>query len=57
MVYFQAKIFKYFQDEQFGSVQILSQYNAQCSEIRRRLRDQSINFNDENVTTVVSSQG
>ncbi|XP_053394348.1 helicase with zinc finger domain 2-like [Mercenaria mercenaria] len=37
------------------SIQILSQYNAQCSEIRRKL--QSKGFNDEHVNTVVSSQG
>ncbi|KAH3696710.1 hypothetical protein DPMN_084186 [Dreissena polymorpha] len=37
------------------SVFILSQYNAQCAEIKRKLRE--IHLRDEDVSTVVSSQG
>ncbi|XP_052254960.1 helicase with zinc finger domain 2-like isoform X4 [Dreissena polymorpha] len=40
---------------QASSVFILSQYNAQCAEIKRKLRENYLN--DEYVSTVVSSQG
>ncbi|XP_060566279.1 helicase with zinc finger domain 2-like isoform X2 [Ruditapes philippinarum] len=50
------KVYSYFTREQpTQSVQILSQYNAQVSEIKRRLKEDG--YVDENVSTVVSSQG
>ncbi|XP_053394362.1 helicase with zinc finger domain 2-like isoform X2 [Mercenaria mercenaria] len=39
------------------SIQILSQYNSQCSEIKRRLKMEKVQEYDEIVSTVVSSQG
>ncbi|XP_053391000.1 helicase with zinc finger domain 2-like isoform X2 [Mercenaria mercenaria] len=39
------------------SVQILSQYNAQCAEIKRKLKEKRFDVSDESVSTVVSSQG
>ncbi|KAL4236479.1 helicase [Mactra antiquata] len=50
------EIYKYITTEASGeSIQILSQYNAQCAEIRRQLEVGG--FPDVNVSTVVSSQG
>ncbi|XP_045159228.1 helicase with zinc finger domain 2-like isoform X2 [Mercenaria mercenaria] len=50
------KVYSYFtREETSQSVQILSQYNAQVSEIKRRLKDEG--YVEENVSTVVSSQG
>ncbi|XP_060554261.1 helicase with zinc finger domain 2-like, partial [Ruditapes philippinarum] len=50
------KVYSYFTREQpTESVNILSQYNAQVSEIKRRLKEDG--YVDENVSTVVSSQG
>ena len=37
------------------SIHIISQYNAQCSEIRKRLQSKGVD--GEEVSTVVSSQG
>ena len=51
------KIYKYMRDQARNeSIQIISQYNAQCTEMKRRLK---LEFNEEgeNVSTVVSSQG
>ncbi|XP_052764074.1 helicase with zinc finger domain 2-like isoform X2 [Mya arenaria] len=56
-IYEVMKVFKYLTDQQLGSVKVLSQYNAQCSELRRLMKENYINFNDENICTVVSSQG
>ncbi|XP_045159234.2 helicase with zinc finger domain 2-like [Mercenaria mercenaria] len=51
-----VKVYSYFTREQpSDSVQIISQYNAQCHEIRTQLKDEG--FVDVNVSTVVSSQG
>ncbi|KAH3699068.1 hypothetical protein DPMN_074022 [Dreissena polymorpha] len=50
------RIFRYLGDQtDYAQVCILSQYNAQCAEIRRRLKDERLV--DTNVSTVVSSQG
>ncbi|XP_045159204.2 helicase with zinc finger domain 2-like isoform X2 [Mercenaria mercenaria] len=40
-----------------ASIQILSQYNAQCSDIKKRLENEGIEGVDEIVSTVVSSHG
>ncbi|XP_045158491.2 LOW QUALITY PROTEIN: helicase with zinc finger domain 2-like [Mercenaria mercenaria] len=50
------KVYSYITEVQpKATVRIVSQYNAQCSEIKRRLRINQVS--DENVSTVVSSQG
>ncbi|WAR15806.1 HELZ2-like protein [Mya arenaria] len=56
-IYEVMEVFKYLTDQNLGTVKVLSQYNAQCSELRRLMREKCINFNDENICTVVSSQG
>lgn len=38
-------------------IHILSQYNAQCTEIKKRLKEIDETFDEESVSTVVSSQG
>jgi superfamily I DNA and/or RNA helicase len=49
------RVFEYLNSETLDSIQIISQYTAQVSEIKRRMRDEG--FVDENVTTVDSIQG
>ena len=52
------KVFSYLINEeniQANMVNVISQYNAQCSEIKRRLADEA--FENFKVNTVVSSQG
>jgi hypothetical protein len=54
LTYFKVNAYKYLKkDEHKVSIKILSQYNAQCSEIKKKLENES--FAD--VGTVVSSQG
>ena len=50
-------MFRHLIDEGVGadSINIMSQYNAQCSEIKRELTAQG--FSNFNVSTIVSSQG
>lgn len=62
LFYFQAKVYSYLLNAKQcnGSketIQIISQYNAQCAEIKRQLISEGLQFDDENVSTVVSSQG
>lgn len=54
----QIRVFRYLINEEnipASKVNIISQYNAQCSEIRRRLKNEA--FENFLVNTVVSSQG
>ena len=50
----QIRVYKAFIDRQV-EVNVISQYNAQCSELRRRLEEEG--FANYKVNTVVSSQG
>ncbi|XP_052254570.1 helicase with zinc finger domain 2-like [Dreissena polymorpha] len=50
------RIYRYLGEQtSYDKVCILSQYNAQCAEIRRRLKDEQLQ--EAHVSTVVSSQG
>ncbi|WAR23841.1 HELZ2-like protein, partial [Mya arenaria] len=52
------RLYRYLGDQSdYEHVCILSQYNAQCSEIRRRLIEEKFQEAAINVNTVVSSQG
>ncbi|WAR23847.1 HELZ2-like protein [Mya arenaria] len=52
------RLYRYLGDQSdYGQVCIISQYNAQCSEIRRRLIEEKFQEEAMNVRTVVSSQG
>lgn len=51
----QVKLYKFLTEQTTDSVYILSQYNAQCAEIKRHLRQERLS--DQHVSTVVSSQG
>ncbi|XP_052774255.1 helicase with zinc finger domain 2-like isoform X2 [Mya arenaria] len=52
------RLYRYLGDQSgYEQVCILSQYNAQCSEIRRRLIEEKFQEDAMNVNTVVSSQG
>ncbi|XP_052774243.1 helicase with zinc finger domain 2-like isoform X1 [Mya arenaria] len=52
------RLYRYLGDQSdYANVCIMSQYNAQCSEIRRRLIEEKFQEEAMNVLTVVSSQG
>ncbi|WAR23838.1 HELZ2-like protein [Mya arenaria] len=54
----ELRLYRYLGDQSgYEQVCILSQYNAQCSEIRRRLIEEKFQEHALNVNTVVSSQG